>query len=126
MGVIAFSPLAQGLLTDRYLNGIPDDSCAAVNKGNGAIDVAAVTPERVARVRALDAIAQRRNQTLAKWRWPGYFATRRVTSVLTGASRPEQVVSSVGCLKNMAFSAEELAEIDAACAYSHRGLGEEL
>lgn len=115
VGVIAFSPLAQGLLTDRYLDGIPADSRAAVNKGNGAIDGSRITPAVVAQVRALNDIAKRRGQSLAQMALAWLLRDERVTSVLTGASRPEQIADSVACLKNLVFSAEELTAIDAAC-----------
>jgi L-glyceraldehyde 3-phosphate reductase len=115
VGVIAFSPLAQGLLTDRYLEGIPSDSRAAVNKGNGAIDASRITPEVQARLRALNAVARRRGQSLAQMALAWILRDPRVTSVLTGASRPEQVVDSLACLRNLTFAADELAEIDRIC-----------
>jgi L-glyceraldehyde 3-phosphate reductase len=115
IGVIAFSPLAQGLLTDRYLNGIPPDSRAASNKGNGAIDTKGVTPQRLDQVRALNAIAQRRGQSLAQMALAWALRDPRVTSVVTGASRPAQVLDSIASLKNLAFSAEELGAIDRVC-----------
>ena len=117
VGVIAFSPLAQGLLTDRYLDGIPADSRAASNKGNGAITAEQITAERLARIRALGAVAQRRGQTLAQMALAWILRDPRVTSVLTGASRPAQIVDNLACLRNLAFSAEELAEIDRICGY---------
>lgn len=115
VGVIAFSPLAQGLLTDRYLDGIPADSRVAVNKGNGAIDASRITPELVGRLRILNDLARRRGQSLAQMALAWLLQDGRVTSVLTGASRPEQIADSVACLKNLAFSAGELAAIDQAC-----------
>ena len=115
IGVIAFSPLAQGLLTDRYLNGIPSDSRAALNKGNGAIDSERITPDRLAQIRALNNVAQRRGQTLAQMALAWILRDPRVTSVLTGASRPEQIIDSLACLHNIAFSPEDLAEIDLIC-----------
>jgi L-glyceraldehyde 3-phosphate reductase len=72
-GCIAFSPLAQGLLTDRYLDGIPSDSRVATG---GAMDRSMITDERLAQVRALASVAQARGQSLARWRWPGRCATR--------------------------------------------------
>ncbi len=120
MGVIAFSPLAQGLLTDRYLKDIPADSRAASSKGNGALDARALTPERLDKVRALNGLAQRRGQTLAQMALAWILRDPRVTSVLTGASRPEQIADSVACLNNLLFAAEELAEIDAVCVGSSR------
>ena len=118
IGVIAFSPLAQGLLTDRYLNGIPSDSRAAVNKGNGAIGAERITPERVEQIHALNSVARRRGQSLAQMALAWILRDSRVTSVLTGASRPEQIVDSLACLDNLVFSSEELNEIDCICAIS--------
>jgi L-glyceraldehyde 3-phosphate reductase len=115
VGVIAFSPLAQGLLTDRYLNGIPADSRAASNKGNGAMNPDRLTPERLSQIRALNEVAKQRGQTLAQMALAWILRDKRVTSVLTGASRPEQITDNLACLANLAFSAEELAEIDRIC-----------
>ncbi|MGC8102623.1 L-glyceraldehyde 3-phosphate reductase [Metapseudomonas otitidis] len=110
-GVIAFTPLAQGLLTDKYLTGVPAD--ARVNRPGGA----SLRPEHlseanIARVRALNEIAQRRGQSLAQLALAWTLRDARVTSALIGASRPEQIVENVAALDNLAFSAEELAEID--------------
>jgi len=110
-GVIAFTPLAQGLLTDKYLNGVPAD--ARVNRPGGA----SLRPEHLAaanieRARALAGIAQRRGQSLAQLALAWTLRDARVTSALIGASRPEQLVENVAALDNLAFTAEELAEID--------------
>ncbi|MCU9947381.1 L-glyceraldehyde 3-phosphate reductase [Pseudomonas sp. PDM13] len=110
-GVIAFTPLAQGLLTGKYLGGVPED--ARVNRPGGA----SLRPEHlseanIARVRALNEIAQRRGQSLAQLALAWNLRDARVTSALIGASRPEQIVENVAALDNLAFSAEELAEID--------------
>lgn len=110
-GVIAFTPLAQGLLTGKYLGGVPED--ARVNRPGGA----SLRPEHlseanIARVRALNEIAQRRGQSLAQLALAWTLRDARVTSALIGASRPEQIVENVAALDNLAFSAEELAEID--------------
>ena len=110
-GVIAFTPLAQGLLTDKYLGGVPAD--ARVNRPGGA----SLRPEHlaeanIARARALAEIAQRRGQSLAQLALAWTLRDARVTSALIGASRPEQIVENVAALDNLAFSAEELAEID--------------
>jgi L-glyceraldehyde 3-phosphate reductase len=113
LGVIAFSPLAQGVLTDRYLAGIPDDSRA--RKGNSGL-ANSITPERIAKVRALNAIAVRRGQTLAQMALAWLLKDPRITSVLIGASSPEQVTANVGCLASPAFSVDDLRDIDAACA----------
>ena len=120
VGVIAFSPLAQGLLTDRYLKGIPADSRAASNKGNGAIDTQRITPDMVARLGKLNTVAQRRGQTLAQMSLAWILRDERVTSVLTGASKPQQIIDSIACLKNLTFSTDEIAEIDRICAYAAR------
>ncbi len=116
VGVIAFSPLAQGILTDRYLEGIPDGSRAATDPGNGGIGRAAVKPEVITKVRLLHAIAQRRGQTMAQMALAWVLKDPRVSSVLIGASSPEQVQQNVACLKNLTFSVDELAEIDRICA----------
>lgn len=110
-GVIAFTPLAQGLLTDKYLTGVPAD--ARVNRPGGA----SLRPEHlaeanIARARALAEIARRRGQSLAQLALAWTLRDARVTSALIGASRPEQIVENVAALDNLAFSAEELAEID--------------
>ncbi|MGC8115375.1 L-glyceraldehyde 3-phosphate reductase [Metapseudomonas otitidis] len=110
-GVIAFTPLAQGLLTDKYLAGVPAD--ARVNRPGGA----SLRPEHlaeanIARARTLAEIARRRGQSLAQLALAWTLRDARVTSALIGASRPEQIVENVAALDNLAFSAEELAEID--------------
>jgi L-glyceraldehyde 3-phosphate reductase len=109
MGSIAFSPLAQGMLTDKYLAGLPGDSRAAQGK---SLDPGLITPANVERARQLNAIAARRGQTLAQLAIAWVLRGKRVTSALIGASRPEQVDDAVGALKTPDFSAEELAEID--------------
>jgi L-glyceraldehyde 3-phosphate reductase len=114
VGVIAFCPLGQGLLTDRYLAGIPADSRAAQEGGSWLRS--SLTPANLDKARRLNAIAQRRGQTLAEMSLAWLLKDPRVTSVLIGASSPEQVQRNVGCLKSMPFSAEDLAAIDAACA----------
>ncbi|TWT79850.1 L-glyceraldehyde 3-phosphate reductase [Planctomycetes bacterium CA13] len=112
VGVIAFSPLAQGMLTNRYLNGVPTDSRVSSNKGNGAIEAGQITPDRIGQIRKLNAIAARRGQSLAQMALAWILRDPRITSVLTGASRPEQVVDSIACLENLVFSDQELTEID--------------
>lgn len=110
-GVIAFTPLAQGLLTDRYLNGVPAD--ARVNQPGGAsLRPEHLSEDNLRRARALNEIAQRRGQSLAQLALAWVLRDARVTSALIGASRPEQIVENVAALDNLAFSAEELAEID--------------
>jgi len=110
-GCIAFTPLAQGLLTSKYLNGIPSD--ARVNKpGGGSLQQSHLRAENIEHVRKLNAIAERRGQSLAQMALAWALRDARVTSVLIGASRAEQVRENVGALEQLAFAAEELAEID--------------
>jgi L-glyceraldehyde 3-phosphate reductase len=110
IGAIVFSPLAQGLLTDKYLNGVPVDSRAAEAH---FFSPDFLKPETLARVRALNDIAKRRGQSLAQMALAWALRDKRVTSALIGASRPEQVVDSVKALDKLDFSPEELKEIDA-------------
>jgi len=109
IGCIAFSPLAQGLLTDRYLEGIPDDS--RVEKG-GALDRSMLTDDNLARVRALNDLARERGQTLAQMAVAWVLRDPRVTSALVGASRWSQVEDLLRAVENTGFSTEELAAID--------------
>ncbi|MCA8275150.1 L-glyceraldehyde 3-phosphate reductase [Burkholderia sp. AU30280] len=110
-GSIAFTPLAQGLLTSKYLNGVPAD--ARVNKpGGGSLKQDHLSADNLDHVRKLNAIAERRGQSLAQMALAWVLRNGRVTSALIGASRAEQVRENVGALKNLEFSAEELAEID--------------
>ncbi|WP_420141453.1 L-glyceraldehyde 3-phosphate reductase [Sphingomonas sp.] len=108
-GCIAFSPLAQGMLTDRYLNGIPADARAA---RGGSLRPELVTAEAIGRIRALDAIARRRGQTLAQMAIAWVLRDARVTSALIGARTVAQLDDSLDALNNLSFAAEELAEID--------------
>lgn len=112
MGCITFSSLEQGLLTDRYLNGIPQDSRAASNRGNGAIETSHVSEAVLNKVRQLNAIAQERGQTLAQMALAWILKDPRITSVIIGASRPEQVLNSVQSLRQLSFSSEELGAIE--------------
>jgi L-glyceraldehyde 3-phosphate reductase len=109
VGAIVFSPLAQGLLTDKYLSGVPATSRAAANR---FFNQAMLSPENVDRARHLDAIAKRRGQTLAQMALAWALRDKRVTSALIGASSPEQVADSVKALDKLSFTAEELKEID--------------
>jgi len=109
VGCITFGPLAQGLLTDRYLDGIPADS--RVRTGV-AFDEGLLTPANLDRVRALDAIAKRRGQTLAQMALAWTLRDPRVSSTLVGVSSLSQLEDNLRALDNLAFSAEELAEID--------------
>ena len=114
IGCIVFSPLAQGLLTDRYLHGVPDDSRAA--KPHGYLKRSAVTDDVVARVRALDALARERGQSLAQMALAWVLRHATVTSALVGASRVAQVEDSVAALANPRFADSELTAIDAILA----------
>jgi L-glyceraldehyde 3-phosphate reductase len=109
VGCIVFSPLAQGLLTDRYLGGVPSDSRLATG---GAMSQGMLSQENLAKVRALDSLAKRRGQTLAQMALAWTLRDSRVTSTLIGASSVEQLEENVAALENVPFSDEELAEID--------------
>ncbi len=109
MGSIVFSPLAQGLLTGKYLKGIPEGSRADWSK---TIRAGHLSEENLENVRALNTIAERRGQSLAQMAIAWVLRSGRVTSALIGASRPEQVTDCVGALDAPDFTAEELAEID--------------
>ena len=108
-GCIAFTPLAQGLLTNKYLTGIPADSRAAAGK---SLSPDQLSEETLVRLRGLNAIAQRRGQSLAQMAIAWILRDPRMTSALIGASRPEQIEDCVSALKNPSFDAAELAEID--------------
>ncbi|MEN0108463.1 MAG: L-glyceraldehyde 3-phosphate reductase [Pseudomonas sp.] len=110
-GVIVFTALAQGLLSDKYLNGVPQDS--RVNRpGGGSLLPSHLSDANIERVRNLNEIAKRRGQSLAQLALAWTLRDPRVTSALIGASHPEQIIENVAALKNLAFSPEELAEID--------------
>jgi L-glyceraldehyde 3-phosphate reductase len=109
IGCIAFSPLAQGMLTSKYLHGVPPESRAT--KG-GSLATRLLTPENLERVRTLNAIAERRGQTLAQMALAWVLRDARVTSALIGARNVAQLDNSLDALNNLAFTAEELAEID--------------
>lgn len=113
---IGFSPLAQGLLSSRYLNGIPEDTRAA----RGGFDKGKLTEDLVGRLRALNAIAERRGQSLAQMALAWILRDPRMTSALVGARTVEQLDNSLGALGRMDFSPEDLAEID---RYAPRGNG---
>ncbi len=108
-GCIVFSPLAQGMLTDRYLDGIPADSRAS--RGD-SLSPDALTPEVLERIRALNDIAAARGQTLAQMALAWTLRDPRVTSTLVGASSVAQLEANVAALDRLDFSAEELAEIE--------------
>ena len=109
VGFIAFSPLAQGLLTDRYLYGIPDDS--RIGRG-GYLKKESLTDETLTRIKKLDEIAKRRNQTLAQMAISWILKDQRVSSVIVGASSVEQLSGNINALKNLNFSPEEIDEIN--------------
>ncbi len=109
-GIIAFSPLAQGLLTDRYLSGIPADS-RIVTDGR-FLHADALTDEKLAKIRALADLAASRGQTLAQMSLAWDLRDSAVTSVLIGASKPAQILDNLGALANTHFTPDELSEID--------------
>ena len=109
-GIIAFSPLAQGLLTNRYLNGIPSDSRAA--KDSRFLKQSAITDEKIAKIKALSKIAEQRGQTLAETALAWLLKDGAVTSVLIGASKPSQILDNIKAIQNTSFSVEELEAID--------------
>jgi L-glyceraldehyde 3-phosphate reductase len=111
IGCIAFSPLAQGLLTNKYLNGIPENSRAA--KSTGHLQVEQITTEKIEKVRRLNTIALQRGQSLAQMAIAWLLKDKRLTSVLIGASSVPQLEDNVNALKNLSFSVDELASIEA-------------
>jgi L-glyceraldehyde 3-phosphate reductase len=110
VGCIPFSPLAQGLLTNKYLKGIPADSRAA--KPSGFLKESQVTPEVVSKIQRLNELAIKREQSLAQMALAWVLKDKRVTTVLIGVSKPEQITDSLQCLSNTTFSTEELKRID--------------
>src|SRR6476646_7169251 len=109
VGCIVFSPLAQGMLTDRYLHGIPEGSRAS---RNATLSPSLITDETLEKVRALNELASGRSQTLAQMALAWALRDPRVTSALAGASSVEQLEANVAALEKLDFSDEELAEID--------------
>ncbi len=109
VGCIGFSALAQGLLTDKYLHGVPEDSRAA---RDGSLQPAMLSDDNLARIRALNEVARRRGQSLAQMAIAWVLRDPRVTSALIGASSVAQLEDTVAALDNLAFSDDELAEID--------------
>ena len=114
MGCIPFSPLAQGLLSDKYLRGIPEGSRAS--KPHGALRPEGVTDEKIAKVRALNELAKGRGQTLAQMALAWVLRYPEITSALIGASRVEQIEDAAGTIRNLSFSADELNQIEAILA----------
>ena len=109
VGMIAFSPLAQGMLTDKYLGEIPEDS--RLNK-DSSLEESHLSEQNLQNIRSLNEIAQARGQTLAQMALAWALRDQRVTSVLFGASSPEQVQENVDALDNLEFSEEELVQIN--------------
>lgn len=112
VGCIAFSPLAQGVLTGKYLRGIPDHSRAARDLGNGAIQQTEISEAVLMKVKQLNELAISRNQSMAQMALAWVLKDQRVTSVIVGASKPEQVVDSLHCLHNDTFTTDELNAIE--------------
>ena len=112
-GIIAFSPLAQGLLTDKYLHGIPEDSRIA--KDGRYLHKEALSVEMLRQIAALNELAAQRGQTLAQMALSWILKDEQVTSVLIGASRPQQIMENLKILGNCSFSEEELRKIDGIC-----------
>lgn len=110
IGLITFSPLAQGLLTDRYLHGIPDDS--RIRTDGRFLNENAITPEYVSKARALDELAKERGQTLAQMALSWILKDGDITSVLVGASKVSQIVDDASIVKSAPFTKEELDRID--------------
>ena len=112
-GIIAFSPLAQGLLTDRYLHGIPSDS--RVKTDGRFLKESSLTPERMEQIRQLNALAKERGQTLAEMALAWVLRDSVVTSVLIGASKPAQILDNIRATRNTSFCEEELNKIEQIC-----------
>ena len=110
LGIIAFSPLAQGLLTDRYLDGIPEDS--RIKTDSRFLKESALTAEKMDQIKQLNELADKRGQTLAEMALAWILKDGIVTSVLIGASRPEQILDNIKALENTSFTKEELNLID--------------
>ncbi len=111
-GCISFSSLAQGILTNKYLKGIPADSRAASNRGNGALEASGISIEVLEKVRKLNELAAQREQSLAQMSIAWILKDLRITSVAIGASRAEQIKDLLNCLNNYSFSVDELKTID--------------
>lgn len=112
VGCITFSSLAQGLLTNKYLNGIPADSRAASGRGNGAVDENQITPGKIEKVAKLNELAVKRGQTLAQMALAWTLRDKRVTSLILGVSKAEQLTDSLQSLNGPAFTEDELKNID--------------
>ncbi len=113
IGCITFSSLEQGLLTNKYLKGIPADSRAANKRGNGAIESDAITDEKIEKVLKLNEIAINRGQNLAQMALSWVLKDDRITSIVLGVSKANQIADSLKCLDNLTFSSDELEKINA-------------
>lgn len=109
VGFTAFSPLQQGILTDRYLDGIPEGSRASKGK---FLKPEVITPQLIVKLEKLNELAARRGQTLSEMALSWVLKSKEVTSVIIGSSSTAQIADCLGCLDNLAFTSEELAEID--------------
>ena len=109
-GLIIFSPLAQGMLTDRYLHGIPEDS--RVRTDGRFLNEKSLTEGNLLKIQKLNELAKKRGQSLAQMSLAWVYSHKNVTSVLVGASKPEQILDNIGMLKNTEFAKEELDLID--------------
>ena len=109
-GMIIFSPLAQGLLTNRYLNGIPDDS--RIKTDGRFLNERALSPEMLDKIKKLNKLAENRNQTLAQMALSWVYSREGITSVIIGASKPEQITENLEMTNNILFTEEELRAID--------------
>jgi L-glyceraldehyde 3-phosphate reductase len=112
IGSIAFTPLAQGMLTNKYLGGIPAEGRAAQGK---SLNADWLTDEVIERLKGLNAIAEARGQTLAQMAIAWVLRENRITTALIGASKPSQVEDCVGAVANLEFSSDELSAIDELC-----------
>jgi L-glyceraldehyde 3-phosphate reductase len=112
IGCITFSSLAQGLLTNKYLKGIPSDSRAASGRGNGALEAGGISETDLTKIRKLNELANSRGQSLAQMALAWVLKDQRITSVIIGASRPEQILDSIAALKNPEFNKAELDSMD--------------
>ena len=112
-GIICFSPLSQGLLTDRYLNGIPSDS--RVKTDGRFLKETSITPEKLNQIKSLNEIAKQRGETLAQTALKWVLKDKEITSVLVGASKVAQILDSIKSAQNISFSEEELKLIDEIC-----------
>lgn len=110
IGIITFSPLAQGLLTDRYLHGIPENS--RIRTDGRFLKEDAVNEETMCRIRSLDKLAKERGQSLAQMALAWILRDKDITSVLIGASGPSQIIDNIGMIRNTRFTGEELEQID--------------